>query len=559
MMRPLRWCLALLVLAANPGVRAQAPNPAPAAATPGNWQASGDGGAVAAGGLGAVDAGIATLRAGGNATDAAVATILALAVTDGTQFCFGGEVPILIHDAATGTTEVIAGMGAAPALATLEHFQRPEGIPAKGLESAAVPAALDACLVALERHGTLTFARAAAPMLALLDQHKEPWHADLARTVRTLIEAENQSPGDRRRGLRLVADAFYRGPIARRIDAWSREHGGLLRYHDLAKHFTRVEEPAAVTYRGHTILKCGPWTQGPSLLQALQILEGFDLAAMGHDSPDAVHTSVEALKLALADRDAFFADPLFVDVPLDRLLKPTYAAARRALIDPKTASLRLRPGDPWHDRPELDHPATPLGDPGARGTSDTTTCVVADRHGNLVAATPSGWSGVVAGNTGVWLGTRLQSFNAWPNHPNRIVPGKRPRITLTPTIVLDRNRAPLLAISVAGGDNQEQMTLQLVLNAIDFGLEPSASVTAPRWMSDHFIGSFRQAPPKPGGLRINPSYPAATLATLQSRGHLLAPSATPLAAAPVVISRNPTTGRLHAAGDPKAGRHASAY
>ena len=176
----------------------------------------------------------------------------------------------------------------------------------------------------------------------------------------------------------------------------------------------------------------------------------------------------------------------------------------------------------------------------------------------MVAATPSGWSGVVAGKTGVWLGTRLQSFNLWPDHPNRIEPGKRPRITLTPTLVLKEGK-PVLAVSVAGGDNQDQATLQLVLNHIDFGLAPAESVTAPRFLTDHFLGSFRQAPPKLGQLQINAEVGPDVLADLASRGHKVVVGRPPLGADPTALSLDPESGRLEAAGDPKAGRHASAY
>jgi gamma-glutamyltranspeptidase/glutathione hydrolase len=541
-----------LVLAFLPfAARAQSP-PSDA----GTWEASGKNGAVMAGGTGAVEAGLEVLKGGGNAADAAVATILALNVTDATAACFGGEVPILIYDAKTGAVEVLAGQRAAPDLATREVFTARGGIPARGLEPAAVPAVLDACLTALDRHGTITFAQASAPMLRLLDRHEKPWHADLARTVRRLIEAEKGSGGDRRRGLRLVADYFYRGPLAREIGDWSQANGGLLRYGDLARHVTRVEEPVAVTYRGYTVHKCGPWTQGPFLLEALQLLEGFDLKAMGPNSPDAIHVTVEAMKLAMADRDTYYADPLYEDVPLAGLLAPAYAEARRGLIDMRHASLVRRPGDPRRGLAMLAEREGRVGEGGAG--RDTTTCLVADKDGNVVAATPSGWSGVVAGDTGVWLGTRLQSFNLWPGHPNCIAPGKRPRTTLTPTVVT-RDGKPVLAVSVAGGDNQDMMTLQLVLNQIDFGLAPSASVTAPRFMSDHFVGSFRQAPPSLGGMRINPSIGPTVLDALASRGHKLKVSPTPLSAAATVIVVEPGTGIYRAAGDPRAGRHAAAF
>jgi gamma-glutamyltranspeptidase/glutathione hydrolase len=470
---------------------------------------------------------------------------------------------------------VIAGQGAAPRLATREEFARRGGIPLKGIESAAVPAALDACLTLLDRFGTMTFAQVVAPTRQLLIRppHREPWHADFARTLETLVAAEvlaypsgpTARTVDRCRGLRLVTDAFYRGPIAHRIDAWSRAHGGLLRYHDLATHTTRVEEPVTATYRGFTVCKCGAWTQGPYLLEALQILEGLNLKGMGHNQPQAVHTIVETLKLAMADRDTYYADPLFADVPLTDLLLPEYAARRRALIDPKHASLERRPGDPRSGKAVLD----PSADPAARrqpssvaAAHDTTTCLVADRFGNVVAATPSGWSGVVAGDTGVWLGSRLQSFNIWEGHPDVIEPGKRPRITLSPTIVLEGDR-PVLAISVAGGDNQDQMTLQLLLNQIDFGLEPARSVVAPRFMTDHFISSFGQKPPALGQLRINPELGSTTLDALKELGHKLVVRSGALSAAPSVISLESSPGAaprtIHAAGDPRAGRHAMAY
>ncbi len=542
--------LGVSLVVASAGARAQVPRNA------GTWQGSGAEGAVVAGGAGAVDAGVVILKGGGNAADAAVATILALTVTDGTSCCFGGEVPIMVYDAKTKTVEVLAGQGAAPALATRAHFEARGGIPNRGIEAAAVPALLDVCVTALDRHGSITFAQAAAPTLRLLDRHEKDWHAPLAHTIRRLIDAEHGSDGDRRRGLRLVSDAFYRGPIAREIDAWARASGALIRWDDLAKHVTRIEEPVAASYRGHTVLKCGPWTQGPALLETLQLLEGFDLKALGHNSPDAIHLSVEALKLALADRDTFYADPLYEDVPLAGLLAPAYTSARRGLIDPKHASLALRPGDPRHGQPLLPEAATRLGSGGP--SRDTTTCLVADRDGNVVAATPSGWSGVVAGETGVWLGSRLQSFNLWPDHPDCIAPGKRPRITLSPTIVL-KDRKPVFAVSVAGGDNQDMMTVQLVINHLDFGLAPDTSVMAPRFMSDHFVGSFNQKPPILGGLRINPSIGQTTLDALSAMGHKLNVSPTTLSAAPTVIAIDPATGRYHAAGDPRSRRHAAAF
>ncbi len=547
----LRYGLALaFVLVGIPAANAQTDEPAP---RPGStWQASGKNGAVAAGGAEAVEAGIAILKKGGNAIDGAVATILALSVTDWKSFCFGGEVPIMVYDARRKVVEVLCGQGAAPRLATREHFAK-TGIPNKGPEPAAIPAVLDACVTALDRYGTRTFAEVAEPTLGLLDRGKETWHANLAQTLRRLIEAEKASPTDRRRGLRLVADYFYRGPIAREIDAWCRANGSLIRYTDLATHVTRVEEPTVAEYRGHLVHKCGAWNQGPYLLQTLQLLEGFDLKALGHNRPETIHLELEAMKLALADRDVYFADPLFADVPLAELLSSKYTELRRPLIDPQKASLEQRPGDPRNGKALLDSPKIR---PGAGGPStDTTTCVVADALGNVVAATPSGFSGVVAGKTGVWLGTRLQSFNAWEGHPNCIEPGKRPRITLTPTIVL-KDGKPVYAVSVAGGDAQDQATLQLLVNSIDFGLSPAKAATATRFGTEHLLGSFRQKAPVLGSLYLPESIPDDVVKDLAARGHKITRKA--LSAAPVMIRINPD-GLLEAAGDPKARRHAGAY
>jgi gamma-glutamyltranspeptidase/glutathione hydrolase len=283
----------------------------PAAAT---WHAAGKNGAVAAGGRPAVEAGMAMLKKGGNAADAAAATLLALGVTDSRSYCLGGEIPIIIYDAKRNITEVLVGQGVAPRLATREFFARqPDGIPATGLLSATVPASIDVILTALARHGTMTFAEVAAPTLKLLENPKESWHKDLHRTLTALTEAERQV-SDRLLGLQAVSDYFYRGPVARAIDKFCREEGGLLRFEDLATHHTSVEQPIIANYRGYEIFKCGIWTQGPALLEALQLLDGFDLGKFKPASTDALHLQAEALKLAFADRDDYFADPHFAEI-----------------------------------------------------------------------------------------------------------------------------------------------------------------------------------------------------------------------------------------------------
>lgn len=522
-----------------------------AASKSAGWKASGMRGAVAGGEAASVNAASKVLEQGGNAADAAATMLLAMSVTDSSLFCFGGEVPIIYHDGATGKVEVIAGMGTAPKLATLEHFQK--GIPRGGPESAAVPAALDAIATLLIRHGTRTFAAAAEPMLALLGAGQEKWHADLRATVGQLIAAE-KAAADRPAGLRAVADCFYRGPVAAALDEWSRTNGGLIRAEDLAAHVTRIEEPVTASYRGYTVCKCGPWTQGPCLLQALGLIEGFDVKALGRSSAEAVHLAVEALKLAFADRDVFYADPLFEKVPLEALLADEYTALRRKLIDPDHASLELRPGDPLGGKPLLDRTDPRFGPPGA--SHDTTTCLAADAAGNFVAATPSGWGGVLAGSTGIWLNSRLQSFNRWPHSPNRIAPGKRPRITLTPTLLLRAGR-PVLAISVAGGDGQEQAALQMVMNYVDHGMSAAESVAAGRFGTDHHIGSFGQTPPSLGSLVIHADAGEATIAALKAKGHKVR-SVVGALWTPCVLQRD-ETGRFQAAGDPRAGRHAAAF
>ena len=506
----------------------------------------------------AADAAIEVLHHG-NAVDAAVAALLVLSVSDSANFCFGGEVPIMVYDARRKVVEVLSGQGTAPRLATVDYFERHQGghIPGGGdPTTAAVPAALDACLTALDRYGTLSFAEAAQPMRKLLNQSNTGWKADLSKTIGRLVEGEKGS-NERRRGLRLVADYFYRGPIAREIDAWSRQHGGLLRYADLATHVTRIEEPVSIEYRGYTILKCGPWTQGPCLLETLRLLESLNLKAMGHNRPDYVHAVAEAMKLGLADRDAYYADPLLVDVPLAELLSPKYAELRRPLVDMTRASLELRPGDPIAGRALLGKMPQAYRLPHDGLIQDTTTCVVADRDGNVVAATPSGWGGVMAGRTGVILGSRLRSFNTWRGHPNCIEPGKRPRITLSPTLVL-RQGKPVIAISVAGGDQQDQVTLQLLLDSIEFGLGPAGAVTAPRFITNQYIGSFNQTPPQLGSLLVEESLGKETLDTLSARGHRIQFGKPPFGS-PVMLVLDPLTGRKLAAGDPRAGRHARAY
>lgn len=544
-----------LILATGLAPFAIAQPPAPAA--PAN--ARGSQGAVAAGRQAAVDAGMEILARGGNAIDAAVATILTQTVVESRSVCFGGEVPIIVYDAKRNVVEVLNGMGAAPQLASVEWYRQNKAgkIPRDDPAGAAVPSVLHTCLTALDRYGTVRFADVAQPLLRALDHDEPRWYGELAKQIRRAL-VEEQNAQDRSRGIHSVIDYFYRGPVAKELDDWSKKNGGLIRYDDLAAHQTFIEAPVSIHYRGFTVYKCGPWTQGPFLLQTLRLLEGFDLRSMGHNRPDYVHTVVEAMKLGLADRDTYYADPRLVDIPLRQLLSDEYTGLRRSLIDPQRASTALRPGDPRGGKSLLGiEPAAYTQPVGV--TRDTTTCLVADKWGNVVSATPSGWSGVVAGNTGVVLGSRLISFNTWEGHPNCIAPGKRPRITLTPTMVC-KDGKPVLAISVAGGDLQDQTALQVLLNVVEFGMDPSLAVTAPRFSTAHHVGSFNQTKPELGSLSIYRSVGDQLLSELKSRGHLVR-EVTGVIGHPVAIAIDPGSSdkQIHIAGDAVAGRRVAAY
>ena len=520
------------------------------------WKASGKGGAVAAGHADAVAAGLQILEQDGNAADAAAATLLALAVTDYGLFSVGGEVPLLIYDAKQEEVKVLSGLGGAPLDPKAIEWFYANGIPSHGsMKSAPVPGAVDLVVTLLREYGTLSFEQAVAPTLALLDKHKNVWHKDLAVTLRKLVEAEQTHSGSRAQKLTAARDRF---DIADELEAWYIKSEAFLRKPDLAAHRTRIEAPVSVKYRGYTVHKCGPWTQGPYLCQTLRLLEGFDLAEMKHLSPDYIHVVTEALKLGFADRDEYYGDPRFVDVPLDRLLSDEYTKLRRPLIDLMAASLVRRPGDPLRMRAIKDD-TKPADAGNCIPIQDTTTCVVADRWGNVVAATPSCNQ---PGPSGVTQGNRVRSLNTTPGHPNRVQPGKRPRITLTPTLVT-KNGKPVIAISVAGGDLQDQTTLNVLLNHIEFAMTPAQAVTAARFHTSHHQNSFDPNPDRSaafvgaGTLRVYEELPKATKAALSERGHRLTTTPGPIGH-PVIIVIDAATGIIHAAGDPRAGRHAAA-
>jgi gamma-glutamyltranspeptidase/glutathione hydrolase len=507
-----------------------------------------------------VEAGWRMLSAGGNAVDAGAAAVLVAAVTEQSRFGLGGEMPALIKMAGRAPV-AISGIGTAPKLATVEFYRqrKPEKweradrmppIPAEGILAATVPGMMDGILLALSKYGTKSYCEVASPAIeaahgfpigeefssyiADLSDYLRLWPDSnrfflpggqppqrgaifampaLAATLEGLCATEKKARGNRARKLDAVRAEFYQGGIARRIHQFSEANGGLLRYEDLAAFRADEDAPRSLTYRGYEIVKPGFWTQGPVLLQALAILEGYDLRAMGHNSPLYIHTVVEAIKLAFADRDRFYGDPKFSEIPEAQLLSRDYAAERRKLIDPRQASLEHRPGT-------LSMRIALQSQPWDSPVHDTTCVNVVDRWGNAFSATPSGaWlPSVIAGDTGIPLSTRLQSLVMTPGHPNQLAPGKRPRVTLSPTMVLKEGK-PWLVMSTPGGDNQDQAMLQVLLNIIDFGMRPQEAVEAPRFQTEHFYSSFAYHEFRPGVLYLESRIAQNVASALTEMGH----------------------------------------
>jgi gamma-glutamyltranspeptidase/glutathione hydrolase len=370
----------------------------------------------------------------------------------------------------------------------------------------------------------------------------------LAATLRELAGVEKKTRGKREKKLEAVRDWFYKGGLAKRVAAFSEANGGLIRYNDLAQFHAEQDQPRSADFMGYTIHKPGFWTQGPVMLEALQILSGFDLKALGHNSPEYLHTVIETVKLAFADRDRYYGDPKFSTVDEAKLLSPDYAASRRSLIDPKHASREHRPGDIG---PPLDLRSAPSGVSNAQ---DTTCVNVVDRWGNAFSATPSGaWlPSVIAGDTGIPFSTRLQSFVLTAGHPNQLAPGKRPRVTLSPTLITKDGELAMV-MSTPGGDNQDQAMLQVLLNILVFGMGPQEAVEAPRFQTEHFYSSFAFHEFTPAKVNLEGRIPAETVERLRALGHEVN-HARPWsnASAPTVILVR--DGVRHGAADPRRAR-----
>jgi gamma-glutamyltranspeptidase/glutathione hydrolase len=500
------------------------------------YHSKGKNGMVVASELAPVQAGLKMLEMGGNAADASVAVILAESVVDYPRFNIGGEVTYMFYNANTQKVEVLSGIGEAPLSQEAIEWYMDNGIPLSNIRAALVPSVVDLCVTALQQYGTLSFAETVMPTIELLESGQivssairyslsavsedTSWYSDLARTFRKLIEAEERCKGSRSEKLRAVSDRFYRGDIADSLVNWYRETGAFLTAEDLARHVTEVEEPVSVNYKGYTVYKTHTWTQGPVMLEALRLIENFDLKQYGYLSPQYIHVVTEAFKLALADRDTYYGDPLFTDVPLEAMLSDRYTKLRVPLIDPTRASNECRPGDPFRMKALLENGQY------MKSMEGTTICSIMDRWGNMVAASPSGWGSDAGagGSTGVTHGTRLKSFNTLYGHPNCIEPGKRPRVTLSPTIVL-KNGKPVMAMCSEGGDTQDQNQVNYFLAICEFCMDPYDVVTFPRFNTSLFQGSFNPSPnrfealPKQRILSIREGLSIQTWLKLLEMGH----------------------------------------
>ena len=491
-----------------------------------------------------------------------LAAMLTATVTEQARIGFGGEVPLMIKMKGK-PARVLSGIGTAPAKATVEYYKKRKQeawesnedfppIPAMGIHGAILPGIPSAAIVALAENGTKSFAEVAAPAIDYADgfplgeefasflrttgRVMQLWPSsrdfffpdgklpargslykltDLAKTFRELAAVEKKAKGNRAKKLAAVHDYLYKGPLAKRIADFNSANDGLIALEDLAKFKAEWDTPRTTAFAGYEVLKPGFFTQGPVMLQALNILSGYDLKALGHNSPEYLHALIEAVKLAFADRDRYYGDPKFSQIPESTLLAMDYANGRRAQIDPAHASMEHRPGA------VNGFPALSLGGSKSRSVDQDTTCVnVVDKFGNAFTATPSGaWlPSVIVAGTGIPLSSRLQSFILTPDHANTLAPGKRPRVTLSPTMVT-KGGEPYLVMSTPGGDNQDQAMLQVLLNLLVFEMQPQEAVEAPRFQTEHFYSSFGNHEFQAGKVNMEERFPKATLDALRAKGH----------------------------------------
>ncbi|OFW05931.1 MAG: hypothetical protein A3I61_06540 [Acidobacteria bacterium RIFCSPLOWO2_02_FULL_68_18] len=567
-------------------------------------------------------AAIEILHKGGNAFDAGVAALLVGGVVEQDLYSLGGEALVLVYPRTTRKVVSVVGQGWAPKGATLESYvAQGKTLAGAGLNPAVIPGALHAALTVLERWGTMSFEQVSAraidysangfalrPLTAQaikgnLDffegwpQNQKYWLKPdgsapaagetitlptLARTLRRMVEAERAARSrGRAAAVAAARDRFYKGDIAAEMVAFLRQHQAPYELADFAEFFAKVEEPARTTYRGYEVYKHSFGSQGPVLLQALNVLEQFDLRSMKHNSADYLHTVVETLKLAYADRDSYYADPAFVEVPGEGLLSKAYARERAALVDPHRASRAFIAGNPlpfdsrvkaWRfwvaNMADAVQPGatSPQAEP-IRGTmKDTTHIAVVDKDGNVFDSTPSGgWIGgaVILGETGIGMSVRGEQFWLDPQRAAQLRPRSRPRYTLTPSIVL-RNGEPFMALGTPGGDNQDQTILQALLNVVEFWPEWYPNLHEafewPRVQTLHFYGSFWPHDAGFNKLNVEAAVPDAVFEELKRRGHDVEriPKYGMSGCATAVVV-DPSNGNRIAGADPRRDCYAMAY
>ena len=549
---------------------------------------------AAAGHYLAAQAAFQILELGGNAVDAGVCGGIALGVLQSEYVGFGGVAPIMIRPASTGQVITISGLGTWPKAANLETFHRDHaGLIPPGILRSLVPAAPDAWITALERWGTMSFgdvasaavrfARDGFPMPVLtsriitkaadnyrrwpaneeiyLPDGKPPQpgdifvQSDLGKSIQYMIDQEAAAPGDRLAGLQAARDAFYRGDIAQTLVRHQVENGGWLSAEDLADFKVGIEAPISVRFRDFEVYTCGPWCQGPLLAQTLRLLDGVDLESMGHNEPAYIHTIVEALKLAYADREQYVGDPRFVDVPIAGMLADKYIDERRRLIDPNAAA----PGMPEPGRPEgaawtRAITPEPTGPADELSQIDTSYISVIDSEGSVFSATPSDGSaaGPIVPGLGFLPSGRGTQSRTDPAHPAVLAPGKRPRLTPNPAIAI-RDGHWVMPFGSPGNDVQPQAMTQVLLNIFSFGMTPQDAVEQPRFASFSYPRSSNPNPYSPGLMNLEGRFPEETATKLRALGHDVAlwPDWDPAAGAVCAIFYDQKAGTMEGGSDPR--------
>jgi len=543
------------------------------------------------------------LEAGGNAFDAIVAGQAVLGVVDAAMNGIGSDAVILIYDARTKKVVSLNAEGTAPRLATIEWYKKNNGgkLPqSDGLLSGTVPGMVDAWYILLDRWGTMSFEKVLEQAIDLAENGfpignlmaraiqtsqkirkypttsktylpggKAPNPGDifrnpaLARTLKKLVEAEKQSATkDRHAALQAARDRFYIGDIALEMAKFSEANGGLFRYEDFAAYTAKVEEPVSTNYRGYQIFKNASASQGPAELFALNMLEGYDLKAMGHNSAAYIHTTAEALKLAMGDREKYLGDMDFIRIPYEGLLSKEYAAERRKLIDPDKTSLELRPGTAekfMKNAPAMDRPfrVTTKGDADHDG--DTSYIAIVDEARNMITLTPSLHSafgtGVAMGELGFIFNCRGDYYSLEAGEANALAPGKRPRSTLQSTLVM-KDGQPQMVLGTPGADNQVQATMQALLNMIDFGMNVQQAIEAPHWLTRSFPASPFPHTMHPGDLSVESRVLEPVREALKAKGHKLTVTGAWTGTSLAAIVLDLRTGVLSAGADPRSEAYA---